>query len=72
MMSAMSSSDVGATKMTHLWVPKINGDSWSYVANVDISVHIRSSGIVQDFECAHGFEKSQAHAVKQGKCILYP
>ena len=51
---------------------KINGDSWRYVANSDISVHIHSLAIFQDFECVHGFEKSRGHAVKHGKCISVP
>ena len=62
MTSATLSSDVVAIKMTDLRVPKINGDSWCYIANLYISVCIHSMGDLSTFECVHGFEKPGACA----------
>ena len=44
MTSVTSSSNDGAIKTTDLSVPKFNGDSWRYVANLDFSGRIHSLG----------------------------
>ena len=55
-------------KPADLWVPKINGDSWRYVANLDFSGRIHSPGDLSRY----GFVKPQARAREALKCILYP
>ena len=68
MMLTMSSSEVSDIKMTNLWVPKINGDSWPCVTNVAFSVH----AVFQDFECVHGIENDKASACESWKLHFLP
>ena len=55
------SSDVDAIKRTDLGIPKINGDSWCYVANLDNSVCTLSLGDLSRFRICAWIQFAHTH-----------